>query len=72
MKKILGLVALILLIVLSCFYFFIHQPKNIFDEIYQETEKTYRSNNILSNIDGFNIRPDWSSDDPYIAYTTFG
>ena len=53
MKKILGLTALFALIVLSCFYFFIKQPKNIFDEIYQETEKTYRSNNILRNIDGF-------------------
>ena len=72
MKKILGLVALILLIVLSCFYFFPKQPKNIFDEIYQETEKTYRSNNILRNIDGFKIRPDWSSDDPNISYTPFG
>ena len=41
MKKILGLVALFTLIVLSCFYFFTKQPKNIFDEIYQETEKNY-------------------------------
>ena len=72
MKKILGLVALIVLIVSSCFYFFIHQPKNIFDEIYQETEKTYRSNNILRHIDGFKIRPDWPSDDPNISYTPFG
>ena len=72
MKKILGLVSLFVTIVLSCFYFFIHQPKNIFDEIYQETEKTYRSNNILRNIDGFKIRPDWSSDDPNISYTPFG
>ena len=55
MKKIFSLLALVLLIVSSCFYFFIHQPKNIFDEIYQETEKTYRSNNILRNIDGFEI-----------------
>ena len=72
MKKILGLIALIALIVLSCFYFFPKQPKNIFDEIYQETDKTYRSNNILRNIDGFKIRPDWSSDDPNISYTPFG
>ena len=72
MKKIFSLLALVLLIVLSCFYFFIKQPKNIFDEIYQETEKTYRSNNILRNIDGFKIRPDWSSDDPNISYTPFG
>ena len=72
MKKILGLVALFVIIVSSCFYFFTKQPKNIFDEIYQETEKTYRSNNILRNIDGFKIRPDWSSDDPNISYTPFG
>ena len=72
MKKILGLVALFVIIVSSCFYFFVRQPKNIFDEIYQETEKTYRSNNILRNIDGFKIRPDWSSDDPNISYTPFG
>ena len=64
--------ALVLLVVLFCFYFFPKQPKNIFDEIYHETEKTYRSNNILRNIDGFKIRPDWSSDDPNILYTPFG
>ena len=72
MKKIFSLLALALLVVLSCFYFFTKQSKNIFDEIYQETEKTYRSNNILRNIDGFKIRPDWSSDDPNISYTPFG
>ena len=72
MKKILGLVVSFVLIVLSCFYFFIHQPKNIFDEIYQETEKTYRSNNILRNLDGFKIRPDWLNDGEYFAYTPSG
>ena len=72
MKKILGLVALYALIVLSCFYFFIHQPKNIFDEIYQETEKTYRSNNILRKIDGFKIRAVWPYDSEYFAYTPSG
>ena len=72
MKKIFSLLALALLVVLFCFYFFPKQPKNIFDEIYHETEKTYRSNNILRNIDGFKIRPDWSSDDPNISYTPFG
>ena len=64
--------ALVLLVVLFCFYFFPKQPKNIFDEIYQETEKTYRSNNVLRHIDGFKIRPDWPSDDPNILYTPFG
>ena len=72
MKKIFSLLALVLLVVLFCFYFFPKQPKNIFDEIYHETEKTYRSNNILRNIDGFKIRPDWPSDDPNISYTPFG
>ena len=47
MKKIFSILALVLLVVLFCFYFFPKQPKNIFDEIYQETEKTYRSNNIF-------------------------
>ena len=72
MKKILGLVALFVIIVLFCFYFFPKQPKNIFDEIYQETEKTYRTNNILRYIDGFKISPGWPSDDPNISYTPFG
>ena len=72
MKKILGLVALFVLIILSCFYFFPKQPKNIFDEIYQETDKTYHTNNILRNIDGFKISPGWPSDDPNISYTPFG
>ena len=72
MKKILGLVALILLIVLSCFYFFPKQPNNIFDEIYQETEKTYQTNNILRNIDGFDIKPVWPSDGEFLRYTPSG
>ena len=72
MKKILGLVALVLLVVLFCFYFFPKQPNNIFDEIYQETEKTYHTNNILRNIDGFKIRPDWPSDGEYSKYYPFG
>ena len=72
MKKILGLIGLYALIVLFCFYFFIHQPKNIFDEIYQETEKTYRSNNILRKIDGFEIREVWPNDSEYFAYTPSG
>ena len=41
MKKIFSLLALVLLVVLFCFYFFPKQPKNIFDEIYQETAKNY-------------------------------
>ena len=72
MKKVLGLVALFVIIISSCFYFFPKQPKNIFDEIYQETDKTYHTNNILRNIDGFKISPGWPSDDPNISYTPFG
>ena len=72
MKKILGLVALFVIIISSCFYFFINQPKNIFDEIYQETEKTYQTNNILRNIDGFDIKPVWPSDGEFLRYTPSG
>mgnify|MGYP001787925332 FL=1 len=72
MKKILGVLTILVLLVSVCFYFFTSQPKNIFDEIYQETEKTYRTNNILRHIDGFKIRAVWPSDDPNILYTPFG
>ena len=72
MKKILGLVALFVIIVSSCFYFFFHQPKNIFDEIYQETEKSYRTNNILRNIEGFEIDDVWPSDGDYFKYSPLG
>ena len=66
MKKILGVLTIIVLLVSVCFYFFTHQPKNIFDEIYQETEKTYRTNNILRNIEGF------ESDGDYFKYSPLG
>ena len=72
MKKIFSLLALVLLVVLFYFYFFPKHPNNIFDEIYQETEKTYHTNNILRHIDGFKISPGWPSDDPNISYTPFG
>ena len=72
MRKIFSLLALVLPVVLFYFYFFPKQPNNIFDEIYQETEKTYQTNNILRNIDGFKISPGWPSDDPNISYTPFG
>ena len=72
MKKLLGMTALMSFIIFICFYFFIKQPKNIFDEIYQETEKTYRTNNILRNIDGFKISPGWPNDSEYFAYAPSG
>jgi len=72
MKKIFSLLALVLLVVLFCFYFFPKQPKNIFDEVYQETEKTYRVNNVLRHIEGFEISPGWPNDGEYFAYTPSG
>ena len=50
MKKILGVLTIIVLLVSVCFYFFPKQPKNIFDEIYQETEKTYLGNNVFNKL----------------------
>lgn len=72
MKKILGVLTIVVLLVSVCLYFFPKQPKNIFDEIYQETEKTYRTNNILRKIDGFEIREVWPNDSEYFAYTPSG
>ena len=72
MRKIFSLLALVLPVVLFYFYFFPKQPNNIFDEIYQETEKTYHTNNILRNIDGFDIKPVWPSDGEFLRYTPSG
>ena len=72
MKKILGVLTIVVLLVSVCLYFFSKQPKNIFDEIYQETEKTYRTNNILRNIEGFEIDDVWPSDGDYFKYSPLG
>ena len=72
MKKILGVLTILVLLVSVCLYFFTSQPKNIFDEIYQETEKTYRTNNILRNIEGFEIDDVWPSDGDYFKYSPLG
>ena len=72
MKKTLSILAIVIIIISSCFYFFSRQPKNIFDEIYQETEKTYRTNNILRKIDGFEIDDVWPSDGDYFKYSPLG
>ncbi|MCF0239580.1 MAG: TipC family immunity protein, partial [Streptococcus gallolyticus] len=44
-KKLISLVILCVLALSAGIYYYIRQLKNIFDEIYQETKKTYRSNN---------------------------
>ena len=72
MRKIFSLLALVLPVVLFYFYFFPKQPNNIFDEIYQETEKTYHTNNILRNIEGFEIDDVRPSDGDYFKYSPLG
>ena len=72
MKKILGVLTIVVLLVSVCLFFFVRQPKNIFDEIYQETEETYRTNNILRNIEGFEIDDVWPSDGDYFKYSPLG
>ena len=71
-KKIISLVILCVLALSAGIYYYIHQPKNIFDEIYQETKKTYRSNNILGQIEDFEIRGSWPSDNKSNRYMPFG
>ena len=71
-KKLISLVILCVLALSAGVYYYIHQPKNIFDEIYQETKKTYRSNNILGQIEDFEIQGSWSTDDFNISKTPFG
>lgn len=71
-KKIISLAILCVLALSAGIYYYVHQPKNIFDEIYQETQKTYRSNNILGQIDNFKIRGSWPTDSDSYKYTPFG
>ena len=72
MKKILGPSSLIRDNHIILFFTFLCvNLKTYFDEIYQETEKTYRSNNILRKIDGFEIRS-LANDSEYFAYTPSG
>ena len=71
-KKVISLVILCVIALSAGVYYYIHQPKNIFDEIYQETKKTYRSNNILGQIKGFEIRGSWPTDDSNISQAPFG
>ncbi|MDO4667536.1 MAG: TipC family immunity protein [Streptococcus sp.] len=47
-------------------------PRNIFDEIYLETEKTYRNNNILKNIKGLDIKGYWPDDSEYLKNIPHG
>ena len=73
MKKILGLVAFFVLIVSSCFYFFPKQPKNIFDEIYQETEKTYLGNNIFNQLKDVEVHKyqEYDDDSKFYSYVLY-
>ena len=71
-KKIISLAILCVLALSAGIYYYVHQPKNIFDEIYQETKKTYRGNNILGQIDNFKIRGSWPTDSDSYKYTPFG
>ncbi|MGT2736540.1 TipC family immunity protein [Streptococcus orisratti] len=50
-KKIISLVILCVLVLLAGVYYYIHQPKNIFDEIYQETTKSGYVFRQLSDIE---------------------
>ncbi len=72
-RKIIGILALaVLALSVGIYYHYASQPKNIFDEIYQETQKTYRGNNILGQIDNFKIRGSWPSDNKSNKYMPFG
>ena len=71
-KKIISLAIICVLALSAGIYYYVHQPKNIFDEIYQETQKTYQSNNILGNIKGFDIDNIWPTDDSNISQAPFG
>ena len=69
MKKILGVLTIVILLVSVCLFFFVRQPKNIFDEIYQETEKSYQVDNIFGKNEDIIVRPVWPSDNESLKYS---
>ncbi|SEI37102.1 hypothetical protein SAMN05216460_0004 [Streptococcus sp. 45] len=71
-KKLIGILVLLVAALAFGLHQYFSQPKNIFDEIYQETKKTYQNNNVLEKIKDFDIRGSWPSDDSNISKTPFG
>ena len=71
-KKLIGILVLLVAALAFGIHHYLSQPKNIFDEIYQETKKTYQNNNVLGQIKDFDIRGSWPSDDPNISKTPSG
>ena len=69
MKKKLGVLTVVILLVSVCLFFFVRQPKNIFDEIYQETEKSYQVDNIFGKNEDIIVRPVWPSDNESLKYS---
>ena len=55
-KKIISLVILCVLILSAGVYYYIHQPKNIFDEIYWEMKTNYLGTNIFYQIKDAEIK----------------
>ena len=72
-KKIISLVILCVLALSAGVYYYIHQPKNVFDEIYQETKKTYLSNNIFNQLDDVDVHKyqEYSSDSKFYPNITY-
>ncbi|SFC05991.1 TipC family immunity protein [Streptococcus equinus] len=71
-KKLIGILVLLVAALAFGLHQYFSQPKNIFDEMYQETKQTYRSGNILRKINGFEIDKIWPSDDSNISKTPSG
>ena len=57
-KKLISILVLLVAALAFGLHQYFSQPKNIFDEIYQETKKTYQSNNVLGKIKDFDIYRD--------------
>ncbi|SEI37099.1 hypothetical protein SAMN05216460_0002 [Streptococcus sp. 45] len=71
-KKLIGILVLLVAALAFGLHHYLSQPKNIFDEIYQETKKTYQNNNVLGKIKDFDIRGSWPTDNPDNKYMPFG
>ncbi|AND79596.1 TipC family immunity protein [Streptococcus pantholopis] len=66
MKKTILMTALVLMVLSAgLYYHYMRQPQNIFDEMYQETKKSYKNKNIFSSLNGVDVRKYQEYDDSH-------
>ncbi|SDO83783.1 hypothetical protein SAMN05216347_102473 [Streptococcus equinus] len=72
-KKLIGILVLLVAALAFGLHQYFSQPKNIFDEIYQETKKTYQSNNVFNQLGDVDIHKyqEYNNDSKFYSSITY-